>query len=101
MYVDRVMKRQCKYKLQNCCSKNQDEKIAILKSLEELTSLYRPQQKNSSHLYRQESYLSFTEKQFDTQPPNRRNTEQDSTTYDAELVGPLRMGEGTRWSRRK
>jgi hypothetical protein len=38
-YVDQVLKRQCKYKLQNCCSNNQAEQIAILKSLEELTSL--------------------------------------------------------------
>jgi ribonuclease HI len=39
IYVDQVLKRQCKYKLQNCCSNNQAEQIAILKSLEELTSL--------------------------------------------------------------
>jgi ribonuclease HI len=39
IYVDQVLKRQCKYKLHNCCSYNQAEKIAILKSLEELTSL--------------------------------------------------------------
>jgi kelch-like protein 2/3 len=39
IYVDQVLKRQCKYKLHNCCSNNQAEQIAILKSLEELTSL--------------------------------------------------------------
>jgi hypothetical protein len=39
IYVDQVSKMQCKYKLQNCCSDNQAEQIAILKSLEELTSL--------------------------------------------------------------
>ena len=39
IYVDRVLKRQCKYKLQNCCSNNQTEQIAILKSLEEPTCL--------------------------------------------------------------
>jgi hypothetical protein len=38
IYVDQVLKRQCKYKLQNCCSNNQAEQIAILKSLEEITS---------------------------------------------------------------
>jgi len=25
IYVDQVLKRQCKYKLQNCCSNNQAE----------------------------------------------------------------------------
>ena len=39
VYVDQVLQRRCKYKLQNCCSNNQAEQIAILKSLEELTSL--------------------------------------------------------------
>jgi hypothetical protein len=37
--VDQVLKRQCKYKLQNCCSNSQAEQLAILKSLEKLTSL--------------------------------------------------------------
>jgi ribonuclease HI len=39
IYVEQVLKRQCKYKLQNCCSNNQAEQTAILKSLEELTLL--------------------------------------------------------------
>ena len=39
LYVDKVLRRQCKYKLHNNCSNNQAEQIAILKSLEELTSL--------------------------------------------------------------
>jgi len=29
------MVKQCKYKLQNCCSNNQAERIAILKALEQ------------------------------------------------------------------
>jgi ribonuclease HI len=37
--MDQVLDRQCKYKLQNCCSNNQADQTAILKSLEELTSL--------------------------------------------------------------
>jgi len=37
--VDQVLKKRCKYKLQNCCSNNQAEQIAILKSLGKLTSL--------------------------------------------------------------
>jgi len=37
--VDQVLKRQCKYKLQNCCSNNKAEQIPILNSLEELTPL--------------------------------------------------------------
>jgi ribonuclease HI len=37
--VDQVLKRQCKYTLQNCCSNNQAEHIAILKSLEDVTCL--------------------------------------------------------------
>jgi ribonuclease HI len=39
LYMDRVLRRQCKYKLHNICSNNQAKGIAILKSLEELTSL--------------------------------------------------------------
>ena len=39
MFVDRVLKSQCKYKLQNCCSNNQAKQIAVLKPLKELTSL--------------------------------------------------------------
>jgi ribonuclease HI len=36
IYVDQVLNKQCKYKLQNHCSNNQAEQIAILKSLDEL-----------------------------------------------------------------
>jgi len=39
IYMDQVLKKQYKCKVQNCCSSNQDEQIAVLKSLEELTSL--------------------------------------------------------------
>jgi ribonuclease HI len=39
LYVDQVLKRQCKYKLHNYFSNNQAEQIAIFMSLEELTSL--------------------------------------------------------------
>jgi hypothetical protein len=39
VYVDQVLKRQCKYKLHHCCSNNQAEQTAILNSLEELISL--------------------------------------------------------------
>jgi ribonuclease HI len=34
--------KQCKYKLQNCCSNNQAEQIAILKTLEQLPKLDDP-----------------------------------------------------------
>ena len=37
IYTDKTLVRQCKYKLQDCCSINQAEQIAILKSLELLT----------------------------------------------------------------
>jgi len=39
LYVDKVLRMQYKYKLHNTCSNNQAEQTAILKSLEELTSL--------------------------------------------------------------
>jgi hypothetical protein len=39
LYMDKNLRRQCKYKLNSICSNNQAEQIAILKSLEELTSL--------------------------------------------------------------
>ena len=56
---------------------------------------FRPQRQNSGHLHRHQSDLSLTEKQFYAQSLNGRNTKQGSTTHDAELVDPLRMGEGT------
>jgi hypothetical protein len=39
IYSDKRLVRQCKYRLQNCCSNNQAEQIAILKSLEQLPNL--------------------------------------------------------------
>jgi ribonuclease HI len=39
IYTDKTLVRQCKYKLQGCCSNNQAEQIAILKSLEILPTL--------------------------------------------------------------
>ena len=39
IYTDNTLVRQCKYKLQDCCSNNQAEQIAILKSLELLPTL--------------------------------------------------------------
>jgi ribonuclease HI len=39
IYSDKRLVRQCKYRLQNCCSNNQTEQIAILKSLEQLPHL--------------------------------------------------------------
>jgi ribonuclease HI len=39
IYSEKMLVRQCKYKLQNCCSNNQAEQIAILKSLEQLPNL--------------------------------------------------------------
>jgi ribonuclease HI len=39
IYSDKSLVRQCKYKPQNCCSNNQAEQVAILKSLEKLPNL--------------------------------------------------------------
>ena len=39
IYKEKTLVRQCKYKLQDCCSNNQAEQIAILKSLELLPTL--------------------------------------------------------------
>jgi len=39
IYTDKRLVRKCKYRLQNHCSNNQAEQIAILKSLEQLRSL--------------------------------------------------------------
>jgi len=99
IYVDQLLKRQCKYKLQNCCSNNQAEQIAILKSLEELISLSDHNGRTVA-IYTDSKVTFFTEKQSDTQPLNCRNTKEGSTTHYAELVDPLRMGEGTYWNRR-
>jgi len=39
IYKDKMLVRKCKYRLQNCCSNNQVEQIAILKTLEKLPTL--------------------------------------------------------------
>ena len=39
IYRDQELIKRCKYKLKNCCSNNQAQQLAILKSLEELSSL--------------------------------------------------------------
>ena len=39
IYSDKWLVGQCIYRLQNCCSNNQAEQIAILKSLEQLQNL--------------------------------------------------------------
>ena len=39
IYMDKTLVRQCKYKLHDCCSNNQAEQLAILKSLELLPTL--------------------------------------------------------------
>jgi len=39
IYVDQELIKQCKYKLGSCCTNNQAEQLAILKSLEELSFL--------------------------------------------------------------
>src|SRR5215510_10542330 len=39
IYTDKTIVRQCKYKLHDCCSNNQAEQMAILKSLEHLPTL--------------------------------------------------------------
>jgi len=94
IYVDQVLKKQCKYKLQNCCSNNQAEQIAILKSMEELTSLSDHNDRTVAICTDRKVTLASLRKSY-TQPLNSRNTKHGSTTHDAEFVDPLRMGEGT------
>jgi ribonuclease HI len=48
LYVDKVQRKQCKYKLHNICSNNEAEQMAILKSLEELTSLSDQNEKKAA-----------------------------------------------------
>jgi ribonuclease HI len=42
IYSNKQLVKQCKYKLQNCCSNNQAEQIAILKVMEQLLKLDDP-----------------------------------------------------------
>ena len=39
IYVDRELIKRCKYKLNNCCTHNQAEQLAILKVLEEISTI--------------------------------------------------------------
>ena len=39
IYVDRELIKRCKYKLNNCCTHNQAEQLAILKALEEISTI--------------------------------------------------------------
>jgi len=45
IYSNKQLAAQCKYKLQNCCSNNQVEQIAILKALEQIPQLGDPTDK--------------------------------------------------------
>ena len=101
IYVDQVLKRQCKYKLQNCCSNNQAQQIAILKSLEELTSLSDHNERTAAIYTDSRVTLASVRNNSIHNPLNCRNTKQGSKTHYAEVVDPLRMGEGTYWNRRK
>jgi ribonuclease HI len=38
IYVNQARRRQCKYKLHNCCSNDQPKPVSILKALDELTT---------------------------------------------------------------
>ena len=51
IFSDKRLVRQCKYRLQTCCSNNQPEQVAILKSLEQLPYLRRPTHQNSSNIH--------------------------------------------------
>jgi len=93
--MDKMLKKQCKYKLQNCCSNNQAEHNRNFEVTGRTNIPFKPQHQNSSHLHRQQGDLSLSDKQFYTQPFNRRCTKQGSTTQDTELVDPLQMAEGT------
>jgi len=101
IYVGQVLKRQCKYKLQNCCSNNQAQQIAILKSLEELTSLSDHNERTAAIYTDSRVTLASVRNNSIHNPLNCRNTKQGSKTHYAEVVDPLRMGEGTYWNRRK
>jgi ribonuclease HI len=101
LYMDKKLRRQCKYKLNSICSNNQAEQIAILESLEELTSLSDCNEKKAAIYTDSKVSFSLSEKQQYTQPPDCRNTKQGATTYEPELVDSLRMGEGTFWNRGK
>jgi len=93
--MDKLLKNQCKYKLQNCCSNNQAENNSNFEVTGRTNIPFKPQHQNSSHLHRQQGDLSLPNKQFYTQPFSRRLTKQDSTTHDTELVDPLWKREGT------
>lgn len=94
IYVDQVLKKQCRYKLQNCCSNNEAEQVAVLKSLEELTSLSDHNARTVA-IYTDSKVTLASQKQFYTQHLNRRHTKQGSTTHDADLVNPFKMSEDT------
>jgi ribonuclease HI len=101
IYVDRVLKRQCKYKLHNCCSNNQAEQIAILKSLEGLTSLSDHNDRTVAIYTDSKLTLSSLRNNSIHSPLIEETRNKVSTTQNAELVDPLWMGEGTYWNRRK
>ena len=94
IYVDQEVIKRCKYKLGSCCTNNQAEQLAILKSLEELSFL--PDHKdNGGHVHRQPGYSRFLKEQLHTHANNCRNTEKDTTTNNAKLDDPLWLGKIT------
>ena len=72
VFAGNSLKTTLKYKLNERCSNNQTEQIAILKALEYIQGL-REKKQNSDNLHRQQNHLAFAIKPKTTYPPNRSN----------------------------
>jgi ribonuclease HI len=101
IYMDKMLVRQYKYRLQDCCSNNQAEQIAILKSLEQLPTLADHNSRTVAiHTDGKVTLASLKNNSIHSFLRSlRRNMKQGTKPHNAKLVDSFRVGEGTYWNR--
>ena len=84
--MGRVLTEQLKFKLDNRCSNNQAEQLAIVKVLEvRVATRKQKQTQDSSHLHGQQDNTGLNKEHEKSQPPHRRNREESSNLEQKEL----------------
>jgi len=81
VFTGKVLTKQLKFKLDNRCSNNQAEKLAIIKALEVIES----QENQNEHIHRQQDNTGLNKERQKSQPPRRRNQEQSSNPEQKEM----------------
>ena len=82
VFTGKVLTKQLKFKLDNRCSNNQAEKLAIIKALEVIES---QQENQKEHIHRQQDNTGLNKERQKSQPPRRRKQEQSSNPEQKEM----------------